>query len=187
MPINKGNDNGRYSLPSRSVSRRRQRRRRRPTRAERGNQFAQFLLPLTSGRYLGASPGYRLSQSVRIVKRTVLFHHETHTHFTELHSPMMCATWRQCRGQIVWSSVVIFLLILTTAISGWFVQRSGESWDFGDICSRWYDGGGSCRSDAALTFTALFVLLLPFASGMLVGVTTFARDFERSVWWFEFQ
>ena len=89
----------------------RQRRRCRPTRAERGNQFPQFLLPLTSGRYLGAGPGYRLSQSVRIVKRTVLFHHETHTHFTELHSPMMCATWRQCRGQIVWSSVVIFLLI----------------------------------------------------------------------------
>lgn len=63
----------------------------------------------------------------------------------------------------------------------------GESWDFGDICSRWYDGGGSCRTDTALTFTTLFVLLLPFASGMLVGVTTFARDFERSVWWFEDQ
>lgn len=26
-------------------------------RAERGNQFAQFLLPLTSGRYLGQSSG----------------------------------------------------------------------------------------------------------------------------------
>ena len=47
--------------------------------------------------------------------------------------------------------------------------------------------GGSCRADTALTFTTLFVLLLPFASGMLVGVTTFARDFERSVWWFEYQ
>lgn len=116
-----------------------------------------------------------------------MFHHETHTHFTELHSPMMCATWRQCRGQIVWSSMVIFLLILTTAISGWFVQRSGESWDFGDICSRWYDGGGGCRADTALTLTTLLVLLLPFASGMLVGVTTFARGFERRVWWFEFQ
>ena len=165
MPINKGNDNGRYSLPSRSVSRRRQRRRCRPTRAERGNQFAQFLLPLTSGRYLGSNPGYRLSQSVRIVKRTVLFHHETHTHFTELHSPMIYATWRQCRGQIVWSSAVIFLLILTAALSGWFVQRWGESWDFRDICSRWYDGGGGCRAATALTFTTLFVLLLPFASG----------------------
>lgn len=108
-----------------------------------------------------------------------MFHHETHTHFTELHSPMMCATWRQCRGQIVWSSAVIFLLILTAALSGWFVQRSGESWDFGDICSRWYDGGGGCRADTALTLTTLLVLLLPFASGMLVGVTTFARDFEQ--------
>ncbi|MFD9679158.1 hypothetical protein ACFWAD_04750 [Rhodococcus sp. NPDC059969] len=74
---------------------------------------------------------------------------------------------------------VIFLLILTVAISGWFVQRSGESWVFGEICSRWYDGGGGCRADTALTLTTLLALLLPFASGMLVGVTTFARDFEQ--------
>ncbi|MFE5641711.1 hypothetical protein [Rhodococcus sp. NPDC056516] len=74
---------------------------------------------------------------------------------------------------------VIFLLILTVAISGWFVQRSGESWVFGEICSRWYDGGGGCRADTALTLTTLVALLLPFASGMLVGVTTFARDFEQ--------
>lgn len=92
---------------------------------------------------------------------------------------MIYATWRQCRGQILWSLAVIFLLISTAAVSGWFVQRSGESWDFGDICSRWYDGGGGCRADTALTLTALLVLLLPFVSGMLVGVTTFSRDFEQ--------
>ncbi|MFC8933271.1 hypothetical protein ACFT1A_14455 [Rhodococcus sp. NPDC057135] len=74
---------------------------------------------------------------------------------------------------------VIFLLILTVAISGWFVQRSGESWVFGEICSRWHDGGGGCRADTALTLTTLLALLLPFVSGMLVGVTTFSRDFEQ--------
>ena len=92
---------------------------------------------------------------------------------------MIYATWRQCRGQILWSLAVIFLLLLTAAVSGWFVQRTGESWDFGGICSRWYDGGGGCRADTALTLTALLVLLLPFTSGMLVGVTTFSRDFEQ--------
>lgn len=116
---------------------------------------------------------------MHITKRTVLFDHETDPHFTEPHTPMTYATWRQCRGQIVWSMAVIFLLILTVAISGWFVQRSGESWVFGEICSRWYDGGGGCRADTALTLTTLLALLLPFASGMLVGVTTFARDFEQ--------
>jgi len=116
---------------------------------------------------------------VHIAKRTVLFDHETHQHITEPHTPMIYATWRQCRGQIVWSLAVIFLLILTVAISGWFVQRSGESWVFGEICSRWYDGGGGCRADTALTLTTLLALLLPFVSGMLVGVTTFSRDFEQ--------
>lgn len=108
-----------------------------------------------------------------------MFDHETHQHITEPHTPMIYATWRQCRGQIVWSLAVIFLLILTVAISGWFVQRSGKSWVFGDICSRWYDGGGGCRADTALTLTTLLVLLLPFVSGMVVGVTTFSRDFEQ--------
>ncbi|MDI9902514.1 hypothetical protein QM716_21895 [Rhodococcus sp. IEGM 1409] len=74
---------------------------------------------------------------------------------------------------------VIFLLILTATISQWFVQRSGESWVSGGICSRWYDGGGGCRADTALTLTTLLALLLPFVSGMLVGVTTFSRDFEQ--------
>ncbi|MCJ0906701.1 hypothetical protein [Rhodococcus sp. ARC_M6] len=91
---------------------------------------------------------------------------------------MILVTWRQCRTHIVWALSIVVLVIAASAIAGIYVHRSGTFWEFGRICSRWYDVG-ICRPATTLSVTTLLALLLPVLFGMFVGVTIFSRDLEH--------
>ncbi|NMM90523.1 hypothetical protein B2J88_40380 [Rhodococcus sp. SRB_17] len=65
-----------------------------------------------------------------------------------------------------------------SAIAGIYVHRSGTFWEFGRICSRWYDVG-ICRPATTLTVTTVLALLLPVLFGMFVGVTVFSHDLDQ--------